>query len=206
MSPCTEASCHPAPRSACPPVCSPESWLGRANGEGACQTLGLLGRNVFTSNCPCASRSWASCSGVPCHSPQLAEQYGPVYSLHLGPHPIIVLHGHQAVKDALCGQAVSFGGRGRLPIMDNALRGYGMSPSRAAARPLLCGPQFCLFLWSMTFLRLGCWGCGRKLSYSTVAPSSPRHPNLPAFSLLAVPFMSCSTICGFLQGREVVGW
>ncbi|XP_025735997.2 cytochrome P450 2C44-like isoform X2 [Callorhinus ursinus] len=63
---------------------------------------------------------------LPTSLSRLAEQYGPVYSLRLGPHPIIVLHGHEAVKDALCGQAVNFGGRGRFPIMDNALRGYGI--------------------------------------------------------------------------------
>ncbi|KAM8911926.1 cytochrome P450 2C23-like [Lycaon pictus] len=57
---------------------------------------------------------------------RLAEQYGSVYSLRLGAHPVVVLHGYQALKEALCGQAVNFGGRGKFPIMDNALRGYGI--------------------------------------------------------------------------------
>lgn len=160
MSPAQTGSCHPAPRSVWPPVCSPESWLGHTDGEGAGQTLGLLGGSVFTSNWPCASRSWASCSGVPCHSPQLAEQYGPAYSLRLGPHPIVVLHGHEAVKAALCGQAVNFRGRGRFPLMENALRGYGMCPSRAAASPLPFGPRICPFLWSTALpaeVVLGLW-------------------------------------------------
>ncbi|XP_041600093.1 cytochrome P450 2C44-like isoform X3 [Vulpes lagopus] len=63
---------------------------------------------------------------LPTSLSRLAEQYGPVYSLRLGPHPVVVLHGYQALKEALCGQAVNFGGRGKFPIMDNALRGYGV--------------------------------------------------------------------------------
>ncbi|CAD7686656.1 unnamed protein product [Nyctereutes procyonoides] len=63
---------------------------------------------------------------LPTSLSRLAEQYGPVYSLRLGPHPVVVLHGYQALKEALCGQAVNFGGRGKFPIMDNALRGYGI--------------------------------------------------------------------------------
>lgn len=98
-----------------------------------------------------------------------------MYSLRLGPHPIVVLHGLQALKDALCGQAVNFGGRGRLPIMDNALRVYSTSPSRAAASPLLCGPQFCPFLWSMTFPRLlGLWQEAQLLHHGSIQPTTPK--------------------------------
>uniref|UniRef100_F6S323 Cytochrome P450 n=1 Tax=Ornithorhynchus anatinus TaxID=9258 RepID=F6S323_ORNAN len=42
----------------------------------------------------------------------LKEKYGPVFTVYLGPRPVVVLCGHEAVKEALVDQAEEFGGRG----------------------------------------------------------------------------------------------
>nr|XP_012998736.1 cytochrome P450 2C23-like [Cavia porcellus] len=63
---------------------------------------------------------------VPASLSKLAEQYGPVYTLYLGPRCTVVLHGYDAVKEALINQGDEFHGRGRFPIIDNAQKGYGL--------------------------------------------------------------------------------
>ncbi|XP_029475636.1 cytochrome P450 2C31-like isoform X2 [Rhinatrema bivittatum] len=65
---------------------------------------------------------------------KLRDAYGPVYTLHLGPLPIVVLSGYRAVKEALVDQGEQFSGRGELPIMSKTSKGY----------ELLFDPSFCL--------------------------------------------------------------
>ena len=43
--------------------------------------------------------------------PQIAHHYGNVYSLFLGRRPAVMLHGLQAVKEALMMRATDFAGR-----------------------------------------------------------------------------------------------
>lgn len=43
---------------------------------------------------------------------QLAERFGPVFTLHLGSNRIVVLHGYQAVKEVLLQHKKEFSGRG----------------------------------------------------------------------------------------------
>ncbi|KAM6184561.1 cytochrome P450 2C23-like [Rhynchocyon petersi] len=56
----------------------------------------------------------------------MAKEYGPVYTLYLGPRPVVVLHGYEAVKEALIDQGEEFLGRGSLPIIDDNHKGYGI--------------------------------------------------------------------------------
>ncbi|KAF1595264.1 Cytochrome P450 2G1, partial [Eudyptes moseleyi] len=47
---------------------------------------------------------------------KLSEEYGPVFTVHLGSDPVVVLHGHDVVKDALVDRADEFAARGYMPI------------------------------------------------------------------------------------------
>ncbi|NXD69555.1 CP2CL protein, partial [Eolophus roseicapillus] len=57
---------------------------------------------------------------------KLSEEYGPVFTVHLGSDPVVVLHGHDAVKEALIDRADEFAGRGHMPIGDRANNGLGI--------------------------------------------------------------------------------
>ena len=57
---------------------------------------------------------------------QLAEDYGPVFTLYFGMKPIVVLHGYEAVKQVLIDQSEEFSARGSLPAADNINQGLGM--------------------------------------------------------------------------------
>uniref|UniRef100_A0A8C8SQE7 Uncharacterized protein n=1 Tax=Pelusios castaneus TaxID=367368 RepID=A0A8C8SQE7_9SAUR len=57
----------------------------------------------------------------------LGEKYGPVFTVYLGPRPVVVLCGHKAVKQALVDHAEKFSGRGRMPTLDRIFHGYGES-------------------------------------------------------------------------------
>ncbi|XP_068106957.1 cytochrome P450 2G1-like [Hyperolius riggenbachi] len=60
---------------------------------------------------------------------KLWKQYGPVYTLYFGPHPVVVICGYEAVKDALVHQGEEFGARGPLPTLEKFTKGYGLSLS-----------------------------------------------------------------------------
>uniref|UniRef100_F6WDM1 Cytochrome P450 family 2 subfamily A member 6 gene 7 n=1 Tax=Xenopus tropicalis TaxID=8364 RepID=F6WDM1_XENTR len=57
---------------------------------------------------------------------EFGKQYGPVYTLYLGPRPVIVLNGYQAVKEALIDQGEEFSGRGKLVVADLIFGGFGV--------------------------------------------------------------------------------
>ncbi|KAM6184560.1 cytochrome P450 2C23-like [Rhynchocyon petersi] len=57
---------------------------------------------------------------------KLAKEYGPVYTLYLGSQMVVVLHGYEAVKEALIDQGDKFIGRGSQPIVDDNQKGYGI--------------------------------------------------------------------------------
>ncbi|XP_001502157.3 cytochrome P450 2C19 [Equus caballus] len=48
----------------------------------------------------------------------LSKVYGPVFTLYLGLEPTVVLHGYEAVKEALIDQGEEFSGRGSFPIIE----------------------------------------------------------------------------------------
>ncbi|XP_075830109.1 cytochrome P450 2C26-like isoform X2 [Microtus pennsylvanicus] len=53
--------------------------------------------------------------------------YGPVFTLYFGMKPTVVLHGYEAIKEALIGHGEEFSGRGSVPILQMALKGFGIS-------------------------------------------------------------------------------
>ncbi|KAM6186613.1 cytochrome P450 2C19-like [Rhynchocyon petersi] len=56
----------------------------------------------------------------------LSKTYGPVFTLYLGMKPTVVLHGYEAVKEALIDQGEDFSGRGSFPIAEKVNNGFGV--------------------------------------------------------------------------------
>nr|AAI60556.1 LOC733530 protein [Xenopus tropicalis] len=57
---------------------------------------------------------------------ELAEKYGPVFSVHLGANKAVVLCGTDAVKDALINYADEFSGRPKTPLFEQTFKGNGI--------------------------------------------------------------------------------
>ncbi|NWH96487.1 CP2G1 protein, partial [Aegithalos caudatus] len=57
---------------------------------------------------------------------QLSEEYGPVFTVHLGSDPVVVLYGRDVVKEALVDRADEFASRGHMPVGDRANNGLGI--------------------------------------------------------------------------------
>ncbi|NWW73161.1 CP2C8 protein, partial [Climacteris rufus] len=57
---------------------------------------------------------------------KLSEQYGPVFTVHLGSDPVVVLYGHDVVKEALVDRGDEFAARGHMPIGDRMNNGLGI--------------------------------------------------------------------------------
>ncbi|XP_069063649.1 cytochrome P450 2G1-like isoform X1 [Pleurodeles waltl] len=57
---------------------------------------------------------------------QLSEKYGPVYTIHLGPEPVVILCSYDVVKEALNDQGEEFGARGSMPLLEKINRGHGV--------------------------------------------------------------------------------
>lgn len=49
-----------------------------------------------------------------------------MFTVHLGSDPVVVLYGHDVVKEALVDRADEFAARGHMPIGDRANKGLGM--------------------------------------------------------------------------------
>ncbi|KAM5237228.1 cytochrome P450 2F1 [Ctenodactylus gundi] len=58
---------------------------------------------------------------------KLSKEYGPVYTVHLGPRRVVVLSGYQTVKEALVDQGEEFSGRGEYPVFFNFTKGNGIA-------------------------------------------------------------------------------
>ncbi|XP_067412733.1 cytochrome P450 2F3-like isoform X2 [Emydura macquarii macquarii] len=56
----------------------------------------------------------------------LSECYGPVFTIHLGSQPWVVLCGYQVMKEALVDQAEEFSARGDLPAVFHFTQGNGI--------------------------------------------------------------------------------
>ncbi|KAG3264448.1 cytochrome P450 2C18-like, transcript variant X1 [Ictidomys tridecemlineatus] len=56
----------------------------------------------------------------------LSKVYGPVFTLYLGKKPTVVLHGYEAVKEALIDRGEEFSGRGSFPVVDRTSTGLGI--------------------------------------------------------------------------------
>ncbi|KFO88785.1 hypothetical protein N320_00649 [Buceros rhinoceros silvestris] len=57
---------------------------------------------------------------------KLSQEYGSVFTVHLGSNPVVVLYGHDVVKEALVDRADEFAARGHMPIGDRANNGLGI--------------------------------------------------------------------------------
>ncbi|KAM5145602.1 uncharacterized protein ACMZJ9_012961 [Mantella aurantiaca] len=57
---------------------------------------------------------------------KLAKIYGDVFTVHLGNRTVVVLHGYDAVKEALVDNADVFSDRGKVPVVDLVFKGYGV--------------------------------------------------------------------------------
>uniref|UniRef100_A0A4W2H3U1 unspecific monooxygenase n=1 Tax=Bos indicus x Bos taurus TaxID=30522 RepID=A0A4W2H3U1_BOBOX len=77
--------------------------------------LPILG-NIFQLDVKNISKSLTSLSKV----------YGPVFTLYFGMNPLVVLHGYEAVKEALIDLGEEFSGRGSCPVIQRASKGYGV--------------------------------------------------------------------------------
>ncbi|XP_074152530.1 cytochrome P450 2C23-like isoform X2 [Sminthopsis crassicaudata] len=56
---------------------------------------------------------------------QLAEKYGPIYTLYFGSQRVVVLYGYKIVKKALIDQGDGFVDRGSVPIFDDVIKKKG---------------------------------------------------------------------------------
>nr|XP_044609669.1 cytochrome P450 2C42-like isoform X1 [Equus asinus] len=57
---------------------------------------------------------------------KLSKLYGPVFTVYLGLKPTVVLHGYEAVKEALIDLGEEFSGRGSVPLLERSNKGYGL--------------------------------------------------------------------------------
>ncbi|KAM7073076.1 cytochrome P450 2C21-like isoform 1-T1 [Molossus nigricans] len=57
---------------------------------------------------------------------KLAKVYGPVFTVYLGPQRTVVLHGYEAVKEALVERGEEFSGRGSFPVVEHISQGSGV--------------------------------------------------------------------------------
>ncbi|XP_062959421.1 cytochrome P450 2C9-like isoform X2 [Cynocephalus volans] len=55
-----------------------------------------------------------------------SKVYGPVFTVYFGLKPIVVLHGYEAVKEALIDMGEEFSGRGILAVAERANKGHGI--------------------------------------------------------------------------------
>ncbi|ERE60204.1 cytochrome P450 2B19-like protein [Cricetulus griseus] len=57
---------------------------------------------------------------------RLREKYGDVFTVHLGPRPVVILCGTEAIREALVDQAEAFCGRGTVEVVKPTFKGYGV--------------------------------------------------------------------------------
>ncbi|KAG3264454.1 cytochrome P450 2C9-like, transcript variant X2 [Ictidomys tridecemlineatus] len=58
---------------------------------------------------------------------EFSKVYGPVFTLYLGMKPTVVLHGYEAVKEALVDNGEEFAGRDSIPIFERCNKGLGIA-------------------------------------------------------------------------------
>ncbi|XP_044523286.1 cytochrome P450 2F2-like [Gracilinanus agilis] len=58
---------------------------------------------------------------------KLSQEYGPIFTVHLGSRPVVVLSGYDTVKEALVDKAEEFSGRGEYPVFYDFTKGNGIA-------------------------------------------------------------------------------
>nr|XP_008268460.2 cytochrome P450 2C18 isoform X1 [Oryctolagus cuniculus] len=77
--------------------------------------LPIIG-NILQLDLKDVSKSFSSFSKI----------YGPVFTVYLGMKPTVVLHGYEAVKEALIDLGEEFSGRGSFPVAERINKGLGI--------------------------------------------------------------------------------
>uniref|UniRef100_A0A8C9UL54 Cytochrome P450 n=1 Tax=Spermophilus dauricus TaxID=99837 RepID=A0A8C9UL54_SPEDA len=54
------------------------------------------------------------------------KKYGDVFTVYLGPRPVVMLCGTEAIREALVDQAEDFSGRGKISMVEPVFQGYGV--------------------------------------------------------------------------------
>ncbi|XP_059136492.1 cytochrome P450 2B1 [Peromyscus eremicus] len=57
---------------------------------------------------------------------KLQKKYGDVFTVHLGPRPVVMLYGTEAIREALVDQAEAFSGRGTIAVIRPIFKDYGV--------------------------------------------------------------------------------
>ncbi|XP_049642463.1 cytochrome P450 2B11-like [Suncus etruscus] len=57
---------------------------------------------------------------------KIREQYGDVFTVYLGPRPVVMLCGTETIREALVDQADAFSGRGKISVVEPVTKEYGM--------------------------------------------------------------------------------
>ncbi|XP_028615869.1 cytochrome P450 2B9-like [Grammomys surdaster] len=57
---------------------------------------------------------------------QLQEKHGNVFTVHLGPRPVVVLCGTKTIREALVDHAEAFSGRGTIAAVQPIVQDYGL--------------------------------------------------------------------------------
>ncbi|XP_004620832.2 cytochrome P450 2B4-like [Sorex araneus] len=57
---------------------------------------------------------------------KIRDQYGDVFTVYLGPRPVVMLCGTEAIREALVDQAEAFSGRGKIAVVEPIAQGYGV--------------------------------------------------------------------------------
>ncbi|XP_044210953.1 cytochrome P450 2F3-like [Thunnus albacares] len=132
---------------------------------------------------------------------KLGESYGPVITVYLGRQRAVVLVGYDAVKEALVDQADDFTGRGPVPLLMKATRGYGLGISN--------GERW-RQLRRFTLTTLRDFGMGRKRMEEWIQEESKhlvaRINNTKASPFNPTYFMSCTVsnvICCLVFGQRL---
>ncbi|XP_019126967.2 cytochrome P450 2G1 [Larimichthys crocea] len=131
---------------------------------------------------------------------KFSETYGPVMTVYLGRQRTVVLVGYDAVKEALVDQADDFTGRGPLPFLIRATKGYGLAVSN--------GERW-RHLRRFTLTTLRDFGMGRKGMEEWIQEES-KHLVARMKSTKAAPFdptyfVSCTVsnvICCLVFGQR----
>uniref|UniRef100_A0A8C5KTZ5 Cytochrome P450 n=1 Tax=Jaculus jaculus TaxID=51337 RepID=A0A8C5KTZ5_JACJA len=57
---------------------------------------------------------------------KIQEKYGDVFTVYLGPRPVVMLWGTEAIREALVDQAEAFSGRGTIAVVKPVFQDYGV--------------------------------------------------------------------------------
>ncbi|XP_030874314.1 cytochrome P450 2B11-like [Leptonychotes weddellii] len=124
------------------------------------------------------------------------EKYGDVFTVYLGPRPVVMLCGIKAIREALVDQAETFSGRGKIAILEAVFQGYGVVFANAERWKTL--RRFSLATMRDLGWGSGVWRSGfrRRLSVWWRSYGKPRDPTLFFHS------MTTNIICSIVFGKR----